>query len=79
MVDNHRAAHLHVLPADSPRWVEQPAFRDALRDDSALVGRYAELKRALAVEHAIDREAYTEGKADFVRSVLDEQSNPYPE
>lgn len=78
VIDDHRAAHLHVLPVDSPRWAEQLAFRDALRDDSALGDRYAQLKRTLAVAHATDREAYTEGKADFVRSVLDEQSSPDP-
>ncbi|GAA1490550.1 GrpB family protein [Brachybacterium sacelli] len=76
VVDDHRTAHLHLLPASSPRWAEQVAFRDALRADPALVRRYAELKRTLAIEHATDREAYTEGKADFVRMVLDNQSSP---
>lgn len=75
VIDEHRVAHLHLLPGDSPRWVEQLAFRDALRADPALVHRYAELKRTLATEHATDREAYTAGKADFVRSVLKEQSS----
>lgn len=74
-VDNHRAAHLHLLLADNPRWDEQLAFRDALRADPALVHRYAQLKRTLATEHAADREAYTAGKTDFIRSVLDGQSN----
>ncbi len=31
VVDEHRAAHLHLLSADSTRWAEQLAFRDALR------------------------------------------------
>ncbi|HZD68949.1 MAG TPA: GrpB family protein [Actinomycetes bacterium] len=35
-----------------------------------LAAEYAELKRALAREHAGDREAYTRGKAAFVRRVL---------
>lgn len=75
VIDEHRAAHLHLLPAGSPRWFEQLAFRDALRADSALVHRYAELKRILAVKHAADREGYTAGKADFVHRVLDDQSS----
>lgn len=75
VIDEHRAAHLHLLPAGSPRWAEQLAFRDALRADPALVHRYAELKRTLATEHVTDREAYTAGKRDFVRRVLDDQSS----
>lgn len=59
-----------LLPAGGARWSEQLAFRDALRADPLLVRRYADLKRKLAAEHAADREAYTAGKADFVRSVF---------
>lgn len=70
VVEERRAAHLHLLLANGARWREQLAFRDALRADPTLVHRYAELKRTLADEHAFDREAYTAGKANFVRSVL---------
>lgn len=48
VVDEHRAAHLHLLPAGSPRWEEQVAFRDALCADPPLMHRYADLKRTLA-------------------------------
>lgn len=74
VVDEHRAAHLHLLPAGSARWSEQIAFRDALRADPALVLRYAELKRTLAAQHSADREAYTAGKDEFVRGVLQRSS-----
>ena len=70
VVDGHRAAHLHLLLAAGERWREQLAFRDALRADPALVRAYAELKRSLAAQHGSDREAYMDGKAAFVRSVL---------
>ena len=70
VVDEHRAAQLHLLPAGSARWSEQLAFRDALRADPVLLHRYAEHKRTLVTEHAADREAYTAGKADFIRSIL---------
>ncbi|TQS39816.1 GrpB family protein [Cryptosporangium phraense] len=53
-------------PADHPRWAEQLAFRDRLRADPQLARDYAALKRRLAVAHADDREAYTEGKAAFI-------------
>ncbi len=77
VVDDRRAAHLHLLVAGSARWREQLAFRDALRADPALAQEYGELKRTLATRHAEDREAYTEGKADFVRRVLG-RSGPAP-
>ena len=70
VVDDRRTAHLHVLTPATERWHEQLAFRDALRADPLLACRYAALKAGLAAEHADDREAYTAGKADFVRAVL---------
>jgi GrpB-like predicted nucleotidyltransferase (UPF0157 family) len=72
-----RIAHLHIMVAGTPRWKEQPAFRDALRADPNLVDAYAALKRDLAARHATDRERYTSAKADFVRAVL-EQDAPAP-
>lgn len=72
VVDERRAAHLHLLMAGGERWHEQLAFRDALRADPLLVARYARLKEALAAELACDREAYTAAKADFVRRTLAE-------
>jgi GrpB-like predicted nucleotidyltransferase (UPF0157 family) len=65
-----RVAHLHLLLAGSERWVQQLAFRDALRGEPDLRQRYQALKLQLAAEHADDREAYTEGKAAFVRAVV---------
>ena len=70
VVDDARVAHLHLLVGNSERWGEQLAFRDALRAEPGLVQQYAALKRQLAAEHADDREAYTDAKSDFVRSVL---------
>ena len=72
----HRYAHLHVIAAGHPRWGEQIAFRDALRRDDELAGRYADLKRRLAVEHAADREAYTDAKGEFVRDALGRDAAP---
>lgn len=66
----HRTHHLHVVPFESSLWFERLRFRDALRGDSRIAERYAELKRHLAKRYRYDREAYTEGKADFVAAVL---------
>ncbi|WP_239154012.1 GrpB family protein [Amycolatopsis sp. FDAARGOS 1241] len=51
----HRLAHLHVLPANHPRWHAQLTFRDALRADPSLAAQYADLKRRLATSET-DRE-----------------------
>jgi GrpB-like predicted nucleotidyltransferase (UPF0157 family) len=65
-----RTHHLHLVPVGSRRYLDELAFRDALRADPALAGRYAELKRDLSTRFRDDREAYTEHKAPFVREVL---------
>ena len=68
---SRRTHHLHLIPAGSPRYQDEIAFRDALRGDPALAGRYAALKRDLAARFREDREAYTDHKAPFVQAVLE--------
>jgi len=69
-VGDVRVAHLHLMAVGSERWVEQLAFRDALRAEPVLRQCYAALKQDLAADHADDREAYTAGKADFICAAL---------
>jgi GrpB-like predicted nucleotidyltransferase (UPF0157 family) len=64
-----REAHLHLIEAGHPRWTDQIRFRDALRNNPDQARQYEALKRQLS-EATHDREAYTEGKAAFVASVL---------
>ncbi len=71
VVGDHRFAHLHLLPEGQPRWDEHLKFREALCDDPELIAQYADLKRKLAEVHQSDREAYTDGKAQFIQSVLE--------
>ena len=68
--DGHRTHHLHVVAHEGTAWRERLAFRDALRTDATLAQRYADLKIQLAAKHHADREAYTEAKAHFVRTVV---------
>lgn len=68
--DGHRTHHLHVVVHDGDVWHERLRFRDALRSQPELAERYALLKSQLAARHTNDREAYTDAKAEFVRSVL---------
>lgn len=65
-----RKVHLHLIQVGHQQWIEHIRFRDALRRDRRLAQRYEDLKRQLAEQSGRDREAYTEGKAGFVASVL---------
>jgi GrpB-like predicted nucleotidyltransferase (UPF0157 family) len=69
--EGHRSHHLHLVVHGGELWVQRLRFRDALRADAALAARYAALKTELAARHPNDREAYTEGKAAFVRAVCE--------
>jgi GrpB-like predicted nucleotidyltransferase (UPF0157 family) len=44
--------------------------RDRLRSNPEAAREYAELKHRLAVQFELDREAYTDAKAEFIRRVL---------
>ena len=65
-----RTHHLHLVPFESQLWRERLAFRDCLRSDPATRDAYTQLKLKLAAQFHDDREAYTEAKTDFIRSVL---------
>jgi GrpB-like predicted nucleotidyltransferase (UPF0157 family) len=63
-----RTHHVHVrLPRDAEA---ELAFRDLLRADLALVKRYELLKEDLAARFPDDRDAYTDGKKEFVEATL---------
>jgi GrpB-like predicted nucleotidyltransferase (UPF0157 family) len=64
-----RTHHLHLVPTDSQRFTDVLAFRDYLRAHPDAAGRYGDLKRELAVRHADDRTAYTDGKSAMVAAV----------
>jgi GrpB-like predicted nucleotidyltransferase (UPF0157 family) len=66
-----RTHHLHLMPVDSTPWRRAVAFRDYLRAHPAVAADYEVLKRRLAREHAVDRDAYTRAKAPFVDRVTD--------
>jgi len=67
---SRRTHHLHLVPEHSVRFSDELAFRDHLRSNPASVKEYAELKHRLSARFEHDREAYTEGKGDFIRWAL---------
>ncbi len=67
---SHRTHHLHLVVEGSETWRDELLFRDTLRSQPETARAYETLKRHLAVEFRLDREAYTRAKTDFVLSVL---------
>ncbi len=68
--DTKRTHHLHMLERTNPEWRDLLGFRDRLRAQPETAQAYERLKRQLAEQHPNDREAYTDGKVEFVRAVL---------
>jgi GrpB-like predicted nucleotidyltransferase (UPF0157 family) len=66
----HRECILHLVYTDDDEWTRRITFRDQLRADPEKARAYQQLKRSLATAYPGHLEAYTRGKADFVRSVI---------
>jgi len=64
-----RTHHLHMYPLGHPETVRLILFRNYLRTNPNTAQEYAELKRGLAGKFRDDREAYTEAKSTFIKSV----------
>jgi GrpB-like predicted nucleotidyltransferase (UPF0157 family) len=64
-----RTHHLHLVPTGSDRFTDVLAFRDYLRTHPDVAAQYGDLKRQLAVSHANDRSAYTDGKSAMVAAI----------
>jgi len=64
-----RTHHVHVTEPAGEMWEPRLQFRDYLRRHREEASRYEQLKRHLAVQHRIDREAYTSAKEDFVDEI----------
>ena len=73
-----RTHHVHIVepgaaqdpPLGEFSFADRLLFRDALRADPEEAKRYATLKRELAAQFPDDREAYTNGKTDYVYGVM---------
>src|SRR5476649_608250 len=64
-----RSHHVHVTEPQGEMW-QRLAFRDYLRTHPEEAETYERLKRRLAAEHRVDREAYTVAKSAYVESVM---------
>ncbi len=68
-----RKYHLHAVVYGEPDWTTRLRFRDRLRAEPALRARYVALKEDLATRFAGNREAYTEGKSDFIQAASEQR------
>ncbi len=70
-VQYRRTHHLHMFEVGHEQWAPMLAFRDYLRSHPEAARQYEDLKRQLAAQFYDNRKAYTDGKADFVNTVLE--------
>lgn len=66
-----RTHHLALAEVSSDYYQDHRLFRDYLRAHAEAREEYRTLKRRLAREFPHDRMAYTEGKADFIRQIIE--------
>lgn len=65
-----RTHHLHIVEAYGEFW-QRLLFRDYLRSHPLEAQRYEALKRDLAKRFHSDRESYTNGKSEYIQSVME--------
>lgn len=63
--------HIHMAEKENHNLWDRIYFRDYLIDNEAVAKEYETLKLRLATEFKHDREAYTNGKAEFVKKVTE--------
>ena len=69
--DSFMQDYMYVCPSDSIELKQHLYFRDALRANPSTASEYGALKSALAEKCGNDIDAYIDGKAEFIRSVLE--------
>lgn len=65
-----RTEHIHMVEPDEAS-EDRILFRDFLRAHREEAARYEALKQRLSQAHTNDRAAYTQGKTDYIRSVVE--------
>ncbi len=68
--DGLMSYHFYVCQSDCRELRRHIRFRDFLNENHQLRDEYAELKKQLAIKYRNDREAYTDSKTDFIKSVM---------
>ncbi len=66
-----RTHHIHMVVRGGDFWRSHVAFRDWLRAYPEDAAAYARVKRDLVSRFGGDRDAYTEGKREFIEAILE--------
>lgn len=67
--------HLHIYKYRGKNWNENILFKEYLRRNPEIKNDYYKLKKKLEGQYKNDRVAYTEGKTDFIRGIINRASN----
>jgi GrpB-like predicted nucleotidyltransferase (UPF0157 family) len=73
--DGLRVVHAHMFLIGTDDWERHLLFRDYLRDHPNAAREYGKLKLELSERYRNDRPAYTDGKTDFIRSLVERARN----
>jgi GrpB-like predicted nucleotidyltransferase (UPF0157 family) len=68
--NNKTLFHIHMNEIFSKDWINQIYFRDYLRKNKEKANNYANLKKELWEKFPENRDAYLNGKAEFISSIL---------
>jgi len=63
--------HIHVGPLTQNWLWDRVCFRDYLNDNPDEANNYENLKEKLTQKHKNDREAYTDGKAKYIKKITE--------
>lgn len=63
-----RTHHVHVMKLETAN--DRLFFRDFMREHPEKVQQYEKLKKKLMNKYKTDRDAYTQGKKDFIDRIL---------
>lgn len=68
--ENKSLFHVHMNEQTSKDWINQIYFRDYLLSHKEKALEYQSLKRVLSDKYPDDRISYTQGKNEFIESIL---------
>jgi len=67
--------HLHIYKYRGDNWNENLLFREYLKRNPETMIEYYKIKKKLEVQFKHDRAAYTKGKADFIKGIINRAGN----
>ncbi len=68
--DGRCVVHVHMFEVGTEEWERHLLFRDYLRQHADVTAEYETLKKKLSARCRPDRTAYTDGKTEFIKSVV---------